>query len=131
MQNERIFKHDEYVLKKERYHSSGLLYLEALDAEFTAQYMVDALTESLCVRVIKDIYATTTRTVTHSLEQYASPWEHFKAVYMPKWFVDKFPIKKTTVKYELDVKAYFPEIKVLGQEYRFRALKTDLINPLN
>lgn len=76
-------------------------------------------TSILSDRIVDDSY-----TATYTYNVYKSPWQHFKALYMPAWFKYQFPVQSETKSGEVEVKfdrfALYPKANVeLQRDQRF------------
>jgi hypothetical protein len=97
----------------------GATTIQSMRVESSEDFITNGLLLRLEADVLTDVIAKDEYAADYSYEVYASPWQHFKSLYMPTWVTKWKPVKyehkhgNVTVK--LDRLATYPKANVAIQ----------------
>lgn len=102
----------------------GATTRESMNIESVEDHAINGLVLRLEADVLTDTIAKDEYVADYSYEVYASPWQHFKSLYMPKWFIEWKPVKYEkkhgTVTVKLERLATYPKANIaLQKDKRF------------
>lgn len=125
--NPAIIEMKQRTLELRRYAAQvgiGRTTLESMEMEKSEDILTRNILYRVELDVLSDKIADDKYKARYSYKVYASPWQHFKALYMPKWFVSRYPVKKQSKSGNVQVRftryATYPKANIaLQRDKRF------------
>lgn len=74
----------------------GRTTVDSFQLDAMRDFQTDTLIYRIQMDILSDKIAEDTQTAKYSYELYTTPWQMFKDWYMPEWFKQRFPVKRTT-----------------------------------
>lgn len=73
----------------------GRTVLDSLEFESREDFLTKEMVYKFSASLLSDKLVDDTYKKRYQYEVYSSWWQHFKHDYMPKWFISRYPVKKT------------------------------------
>lgn len=100
----------------------GHATLATMKLDMREDFVSQELIYRLELDVLADKIADDKYKAQYAYEVYRSPWQHFKDLYMPQWFKNRYPVQKNNIKDHVVVRfrryAKYPKANIALQKDR-------------
>ena len=99
--------------------SSKLIERFAMPAQIDISSMPSFGSDDVAVRVIQEVYGE--KVGAKEVKYPADWWQAFKARWAPRWWLDRWPVKHTTVR--MEAVAFYPKVSAPEHSHRVIIMK--------
>lgn len=100
----------------------GQTAAQSLSVEYGEDFATRSILERISLSILRDKIVDDSYKARYRYKVYTSWWQHFKADYMPKWFVKRYPVQQTQKSGYVTVKftryAEYPKANIALQKDR-------------